>query len=320
MIKIGNIEIDTRAILGPMAGCTDLAYRVISKENGCKFGFSEMIDASGLVHRHYKTLEILKTNSKDLPIAVQILGDEPVETLEAAYIVLENFNPMFIDLNFACPAKKVLKKNAGASLIKDPKRAGRIVKKLSDNLHLPITTKIRTGWNDNSGKEVLKLAKTVIDSGAKAIFVHGRSMSQGYSGKANYNAIALIKKNVTVPVIGSGDIFSYKSAKDMLDKTDCAGVLVARGSYGSPWLCRDIEDHLLGKEVKYPTKIKIKNTAKKHIALFLEYKNRQNRHLIGPLRKITMWYTKGQQNASKLRNIISQANTYEDLVDIINNF
>ena len=217
MIKIGNASIDTNILLAPLAGCSDLPFRLISREHGAKFCFYEMIDSNSLIHDRHETYGNLKTDKKDSPIAVQLLGSDPEGMLEAAERLLGLVSASFLDINCACPAKKVIKKRAGAHLLRDAPRMYDILKKLVPALLLPITIKIRTGFDKKDDNYIVDMVKHCEDTGVAAIFVHGRLKTQGYAGGVDYGAIKKIKDAVRIPVFGSGNIFSGESAKTMLN-------------------------------------------------------------------------------------------------------
>lgn len=318
MLKIGNLHLVSKLIMAPMSGCTDMPMRRMIRQFECRFAFYEMLDAAGLIHNHKKTLGMLESFRSDVPIGAQILGTDPDRVTDAAEIVLAHSKPALIDLNCACPAKKVLKKKAGAYLLKDPKRAGKIIKNLSSKLKLPITIKIRSGFSRSDSCEALKLAKIAQENGAKAVFMHGRTVSQGYADSVDYQSIAKVKKALKIPVIGSGDIYNGQLAKAMLDQTGCDGLLIARGALGHPWIFREIEAYLNDKKTLRPFSLfKIKQVAKKHIGLYYEWKNAPTKYTIGRLRKIAAWYFRGQTYATVIRNSINRAQTYNEIIKII---
>lgn len=348
MLKIGNYTLKSKLILAPLSGCTDLPFRTICRTHGCKFAFYEMLDAHGLTYGHKKTLEMLESDKKDSPIGVQILGSDPDRCLEAANIILSHSKPKIIDLNFACPAKKVLKKGCGAALLKDPKKAAKVIKKLASSLPLPITIKVRAGYHTNDGKEGILLSKMCEDNGVKAVFFHGRSMQQGYSGRVNYDAIKQAKEALKVPLFGSGDVFSPELAKDMLDKTGCDGALIARGAFGTPWIF-DQTEKFLKDPSSPPSSVSyemIVDTAKEHLQIFKNWKdghlgkNRDSptlfirffvgtvpvfsrttptpeKYYIGHLRKVAMWYSKGLPYSKRAREAISYANSFDEIIGIL---
>jgi tRNA-dihydrouridine synthase B len=354
MLKISNVTLKSNLILAPLSGTSDYPFRVMARSFGCEFAFYEMLDDHALTYGHKRTIEMLKSDKSDSPIGAQILGCDPERVLEAANIILAHSKAKIMDLNFACPAKKVLKKKAGSYLLKDPKKAGKIVKKLAQNLSLPITVKVRAGYHKNDGLEGLKLAKICQENGASAVFFHGRSMSQGYSGKVNYDSILKAKKGLKIPVFGSGDVFSAELAKDMLDKTKCDGVLIARGAMGSPWIFEQTEAFLKDPTAPppLPSYEQVVGTAKKHLQIFKDWKNSchcEERHVVslsrakprgavepsdkaiispnkkpvpekyymGHLRKIGIWYSKGLPYSKRAREAISGADSFDEIMGIL---
>jgi tRNA-dihydrouridine synthase B len=288
------------------------------RRHGCAFAFFEMLDANGLTYGHKKTLGMIRTVPEDAPIGAQVLGADPDMVLEACHIILTSSKPLLIDLNFACPAKKVLKKKAGAYMLKEPQKAGKIVKKLASSLSLPVTVKIRQGYAKEDTSSGLKLARICQDNGASAVFIHGRTAAQGYSGRVNYNSIAEIKKVLKIPVFGSGDVFTPELAKKMLDETGCDGVLIARGAMGNPWIFKQTEAFLKDGTHASPLSYEeIISTAKEHLQLFKEYKHGLEKYYIGHMRKIAMWYTKGMPYSKRARESLMCAQTYVELLGIL---
>ncbi|MEA3494053.1 MAG: tRNA dihydrouridine synthase DusB [Candidatus Margulisiibacteriota bacterium] len=305
-----------KIILAPLAGCSDLAFRLIAREHSCKFAFYEMSDANALVHNNnpHKTLRMLQTHRKDKPIAAQILGGDPDRTLKASEILLSGCKPKFLDINAACPARKVIKKRAGAHLLREPKMLYKIIHTLSRSLTLPITVKIRTGYSTTDIKEITTIAKHCQKAGASILFVHGRTMKQQYSGVVDYKAIKAIKKAVDIPVYGSGDILTPQLAEKMLNETGCDGMLVARGALGNPWIFKNIENYLKGKKIKEPTfKDRIK-VLKKHLAYLEKYMDYSTNSKIGHMRKVAIWYMRGLPQATELRRIIGATHSEKALI------
>ncbi|MFH0947501.1 MAG: tRNA dihydrouridine synthase DusB [Elusimicrobiota bacterium] len=322
MLKIGNKEIPSNIIMAPMSGCTDLAFRTMVRKYGAKLCFFEMVDATSLIMKSAKTFQMLKTNSKDRPLAAQLIGSDPIQMLDGANILLDTVpDIMFLDINSACPVQKVLKKKAGAYLMKSPRTLLKIAKTLSSKLHLPITVKIRTGYDKNDLSFLTDLVRRLEDSGISAIFIHGRTCKQMYSGEIDYTSIREVKNAVPqIPVFGSGNIFSPELAKKMFDETGCDGITVARGSLGTPWIFRDIERYLsTGKFVK-PKNIDEKRTAlEKHIRYVKKFRERSSEGNVGFMKKITMWYTKGFPDARNIRNKICKIKNYGQLSDFMAN-
>jgi tRNA-dihydrouridine synthase B len=309
-----------KIILAPLAGCSDLPFRLIAREHGAKFCFFEMVDANSLIHTNNprKTLNILQTNRKDKPIAAQILGGEPKQVLKAAKILLDQVKVPFLDLNAACPVRKVLKKKSGSYLLKTPETLFKIIKTLNDNLSLPITVKMRVGFNHVNIREIVKTAKGCEKSGAAVLFVHGRTMKQHYGGEIEYEAIKAIKNSVSIPVYGSGNILSPELAKKMLDETNCDGILVARGSFGNPWIFKDIERHLKGKEPKPPiTRKERVKIFKRHLKYIDKFKDMPDRGKVGLMRRIALWYFRGFPNAIRTRRAIGECKSREEILKVI---
>ncbi len=319
MINIGSYNINTNIFLAPMAGCSDLPFRLIAREHGAKFCFYEMVDSNSLIYKRHETYGNLKTDKKDIPIAVQLLGSDPEGMLKAANRLLELVKVSFLDINCACPAKKVIKKRSGAHLLRDAPRLYSILQRLIPELPLPITIKIRTGFDKKDDDHIVKMAKHCEDLGISAIFVHGRLKTQGYAGGIDYGAIKKIKDAVRIPVFGSGNIFSGESAKLMLDETGCDGVMVARGGLGNPWIFNEIEEYIeTGKSPKEISLAEKKKTLKKHLDYIDKYKSISAYGKIGFMRKVAIWYLKSIPAASNLRaRITRETKSCQDILKIV---
>jgi len=317
MIKIGNVNMHTNVLLAPLSGCTDLSFRLVARERGAKFCFYEMLDANSLTHNRRQSFAILATNKDDSPIAGQILGAEGEIILDAAQRILSRVKLSFLDINCACPAKKVIKKKAGAHLLRDTPRLYSILKKVIPAVNVPVTIKIRIGYDAKDTHHITALAKHCEDLGVAAIAVHGRLAKQGYAGEVDYEHIKKIKEAVNIPVFGSGNVFSPVLAKKMLDETGCDGVLVARGALGNPWIFGQIEEYL--KHSITPREIPIEEKKKalmKHLSYLQKYKDISRKGMVGFMRKIAMWYLKGMPKASRIRENIMRANSYEDIIKV----
>lgn len=318
MVKISNADIDTNIFLAPMSGCTDLPFRLIAREHGARFCFFEMLDSNSLTHNRRQSFTILKTIKRDSPIAGQLLGSDPSIMLDAAQKVLDRVKLSFLDINCACPAKKVIKKKAGAHLLRDAPRLYSILKKLAASLPLPITIKLRIGYDTKDPRRIIDLAKNCEDLGAAAIFVHGRLAKQGYAGDIDYDSIKKIKEAVNIPVFGSGNIFSPEMAKKMFDETSCDGILVARGALGNPWIFTQIEDYLKNRSFKNEIPLEEKKKVlKKHLSHIDRYREMSKFGKVGFMKKVSIWYLKGIPLASRLRNRITSAKTYEQILATI---
>ena len=320
MITIGNVRIATNVFLAPLSGCSDLAFRLIAREHGAGFCFFEMIDSHSLPYQRPRTLDILATHPKDSPRAAQLLGNDPGRMLKAAKIVLERTGSAFIDVNCACPSKKVVRRGAGAALLKDPANLYRILETLASGLTVPVTIKMRIGYEKTDRDAIIAFAKGCESAGASALFVHGRTQAQGYMGEIDYAAIRAIKESVAVPVFGSGNIVTAWMAKKMFDETGCDGITVARGTLGNPWIFKEIEA-ILGRGDAPPRAHSLARR-KAVLATHLDYVDRYKKirpvSKVGFMRKVVIWYTTGLPGATSLRRRISLAKTYPALLDIIN--
>jgi len=302
-----------------MSGVTDLPFRLISRKFGATHCFLEMLDSNALLHDHPQYRRLMKTLKKDSPISAQLVGADPSIMLDAAQKLTSLLDISFLDINSACPVKKVTKKGAGAALLKDPKKLGDMLKKLSSKLKIPLTVKLRTGFNKTNISECIKTSKICEANGAAIVFIHGRTASQGYSGDVDYKSIRAVKEALKIPVFGSGNIFSHLLAKKMLDETGCDGIIVARGAQGNPWIFKSIENYLkngrIPKSVSLSMKIK---TLKQHIVYIEKYKEMGHANKIGFMGQVAMWYLKGFYNASKIRERIHNTRSYEELITLIN--
>ena len=327
MLKIGSYEVPTNVLLAPLAGCSDLAFRLIAREHGAKFCFLEMVDTNAVVYGpKFKTRSILKTHRLDAPIAAQLLGREPSMMLKAAREIMELVEISFLDINAACPAKKAIKKKTGSYLLQDGKTLHEIIKALAAALPVPVTVKIRTGYDTVDMKSLTKLVKGCESSGASAIFVHGRTRTQGYAGNIDYAAIKAVKESVKIPVIGSGNIFDAGLAKRMFAETGCDSISVARGALGNPWIFREIENYMsnpsssvssrTGLNLSYCLAERMR-VLKRHLSYIDKYKECSPSGKTGFMRKVVLWYLRGFHNAPRLRGQISVVNSYEKMLNLL---
>jgi tRNA-dihydrouridine synthase B len=309
---------DSKIYLAPLSSITDLPFRLISREFGVKLCFFGMLDSNALVHGHPGTRRLIKTIKRDKPIAAQLLGSDPFVISDAAQQLTSLADISFLEINSACPARKVIKKKAGAYLLKDPQHLGKILKKLGSDLHVPVTVKLRTGFYKKDPKEIVRISKVCRENGASMVFIHGRTVSQKYSGAVDYESIKAVKDALEIPVFGSGDIFNPILAGKMFDETGCDGILVARGALGNPWIFRDIENYLKhGKIAKKPTLAARKITLKKHLSYIEKYREMSHANKIGFMGKVTMWYLKGLPNAPRIRERINRVRSCEELNKLI---
>ena len=301
-----------------MSGVTDLAFRLISRKLGAAHCFFEMLDSKATIYSHPKNRRLLKTLKKDSPIAAQLVGADPSLMLAAAEKILSFVDISFLDINSACPAKKVIKKGAGAALLKDTARLGKIINKLASQLRIPVTVKLRTGFDKKDVRECVKTAKICQANGASAIFIHGRITSQGYASGIDYESIKAVKTALKIPVFGSGNIFNPSLAKKMLEETGCDGILVARGARGNPWIFKNIKNYLKnGDAAKTPSLAVKKQVLKAHLAYIEKYKEITHANKIGFMGKVTMWYFKGIYNVKRIREHTGKVRSYKELINLI---
>ena len=319
MFKIGNVTIKNNIVLAPMAGVCNSAFRKIIKEMGCGLIYAEMVSDKGLVYDSKKTKDMLYFEECERPIVQQIFGSDKKSFVEAAKFIYENMHPDIIDINMGCPVPKVaISSQAGSALLKDPDKVYEIVKAVKESVPIPVTVKIRSGWDANS-KNATVIAKKCEEAGADAIAIHARTRSQGYSGKADWNMIKQVKESVSIPVIGNGDIFSCYDAKRMLDTTGCDFVMIGRGSLGNPWLIKECVEYLengtIPKEVTFEEKI---DMIKKHLNLLRETKN--DKVALLEIRTHIAYYLKGLKNSSELKNMIFKTKSFEEIEALLNEY
>lgn len=273
MWKIGNVEIKNQIVLAPMAGISDSAFRRIAKELGAGLVVAEMVSDKAIFYGSKKTIDMLYMKDYERPISQQIFGSDKESFVYAAKFIEENMHPDIIDINMGCPVPKVATRaQAGSALLKNPDKVYEIVKAVVEAVSVPVTVKIRSGWDDNSINAV-EIAKICESAGASAITVHPRTRAQGYSGKANWDIIKQVKENVNIPVIGNGDIKTHLDAKRMLDETKCDAVMIGRGLLGNPWLIKDCLNYFEGKEVEEVTINDRLDMTLKHLEYLLEFKS-----------------------------------------------
>ena len=314
MLKIGELELRSNVLLAPLAGISDSSFRLLCREFGAGFTFVEMINARAISHKNKKTKKMLDLAPNDRPIGVQLLGFE-IPYLLRALDVLEHYNFDLLDFNAACPVRKVCRRGEGASLMKEPELLKKILTALAGRLkYLPLTIKIRSGW-DQTSKNAVAVALLAQDAGVEAIFIHGRDRNQFYKGTVDYKIIADVKKNVSIPVIASGDVWGAKHARLMFEETGCDGILVARGALGNPWIFREIEEYLKNKRILEPPPIEeIVATMLKHLELSIAEHKEEN--AIPLMRKFVGWYLKGKRFVRSIRQKVNTLNTKKDFYDL----
>lgn len=309
-MKIGNLEIKGHACLAPMAGVADRAFRELCMSYGAAYVISEMVSSKGLTMQDKKSKELLYLSDAERPAGAQIFGDDPEIMAKAALKAME-FSPDFIDINMGCPAPKIAGNGGGSALLKNPELIGKIVEKVVEVSPVPVTAKIRIGWDENSINAV-EIAKRIEAAGADAITVHGRTKAQMYAPPVSLGEIARVKKAVSIPVIGNGDIVDGKSAKRMLDETGCDFLMVGRGALGNPWIFQCINAYLNNKaEFTEPTLEEKMNVMLRHISTLCEYKG--VRVGMREARKHAAWYIKGIRGAASFRQEIGRLSTMDEL-------
>lgn len=312
-MKIKDVEFENNIFLAPMAGIADRAFRELCINYGAGYTVTEMVSSKGLTMGDKKSKELLTLGEIENPAGAQIFGDDPEIMAQAAQKCLE-FRPNIIDINMGCPAPKIAMNGGGASLMKNPKLAGEIVKAVSDAVDIPVTVKIRKGWDDESITAV-ELAQIAEKNGASAITVHGRTRMQMYSGKVDYNIIAKVKKAVDIPVIANGDVTDEQSAAIMLEKTNADAIMIGRGALGNPWIFRRINAYLSECRVLPDVSINEKMAVMlKHIQKIIEYKGEYT--AMREARHHAAYYTKGIRGGAALRKEISTFEHFEQLEEL----
>lgn len=314
-MKIGNIEIENCLALGPMAGVTDLPFRLLCKEMGCNMLYTEMVSAKAILYKNKNTKELLNIDKNEHPVGVQLFGSDPYIMAQIAAQVEEG-ECDFIDINMGCPVPKIVNNGEGSALLKQPKLVEEILTKMVKAVNKPVTVKIRKGF-ENGTVYAVEIAKIAESCGVSAIAVHGRTREQYYSGKADWDVIKDVKKAVKIPVIGNGDIFSAEDAKAMKEYTGCDGLMVARGARGNPWIFREIKEYLEnGNVIDKPTINDIREMIIRHAKMLVNYKGEYTG--IREMRKHIAWYTAGLPHSAELRRMCNQIETMENLVETVN--
>lgn len=313
-LKIGNVELKNQVILAPMAGVTDLPFRLLCCEQGAGLLSMEMVSAKAISFHNKNTENLMEIDEREHPIALQLFGSDPVLISEVAKAIEERpFD--ILDINMGCPVPKVVNNGEGSALMKNPKLIGEIVEKTVKAIKKPVTVKIRKGFSDSTVNAV-EVARVAEASGAAAIAVHGRTREQYYSGTADWDIIRQVKDAVKIPVIGNGDIVSPETAREMLDQTGCDGVMIGRGAKGNPWIFKQVAHYLeTGEKLNKPDIEEVKEMMMRHAHMQMEYKGGFTG--IREMRKHIAWYTTGYPHSARLRNLVNQAESMEELERLI---
>ena len=315
-MKIGSFEFPIPVFLAPMAGVTDTPYRILAREMGCPLVYSEMVSDKGINYRNEHTLKMLHTEEAERPMAMQLFGAEPDSVARAAEYIESLGCADILDFNMGCPAPKIVKNHEGSAMMLDPERAFKVLKALVGAVSIPVTVKMRIGWDENR-INVLEMAKLAEEAGVKAVAVHGRTREQFYRDHANWRIIRKVKEHLNIPVIANGDIRTVDDLVKIREITGCEAVMVGRAAQGNPWIFRQLTQYLKnGERLPGPTMEERKEIILRHLDMLLKFKG----DYVGPreMRKHATWYTRGIKGNAELRVLFNKAETRDDFLRILN--
>lgn len=315
-LRIGSLELANPLILAPLSGISDLPFRLLAKEQGCALVCTEMISAEGLLRNRKATEKLLRSCPQERPLAVQIFGSRPTSMSEAAKIV-EDYGANILDINMGCPVRRVVHGGSGAALLKDLGRAKEIVQSVRKAISIPLTIKIRAGWNEKT-VNFLEVAKMAEECGVNAVTLHGRTRAQGYRVRADWGVMARAKEDLNIPVIGNGDLTSPKAIIDFFNQTGCAGAMIGRGALGNPWIFRQALTMLQGEPPQEPSLEEKWAIILRHLKMVVEMRGEV--YGLKEFRKHLIWYTRGLRGNANFRSKIALWKTIDEMADQIQEF
>lgn len=316
-MKIGNVILENNIFLAPMAGVTDMPFRILCKEQGCGLVYTEMVSSKGMHYNDSKSFKLTEIAACEKPAAVQIFGSDP-KIMGEITKKLNEAETSIIDINMGCPAPKITKNGEGSALMLKPVLIGQIVEAVVKASIKPVTIKIRKGWDDNN-VNALEVARIAAESGVSGIAVHGRTRDQFYSGKADWEIIRLVKESVAVPVIGNGDVVTPQDAKNLFEQTGCDAIMIGRGAQGNPWIFNQVLQYMkTGEIIPGPKPEEKINTIARHLKMLVELKGE---HIgVCEMRKNIAWYIKGMKNSASIKEQVFRLSSVEEILQLLNNY